>query len=73
MTSSEELQALIGRAQALGAKVYCQYDMDTLRSEGRYIVTSIQVTGLPGCGPNPMPPIAAAERLRELTSRSKMH
>lgn len=67
-TCNKELHALISKAEARGATVQVDYDMNALVSEGRSIICAIQVFGLKGCGPYPMPAITAAERLRELTA-----
>lgn len=65
MISSSELQHLITLAEKAGAKVTVTHDNAAAQSEGRQLIQSVLVTGLPGCGPHPMPPIAAGERLRE--------
>lgn len=67
-TSNKELNALISKAEAMGATVQIGYDMDALICEGRSIICGVQVSGLKGCGPFPMSAITAAERLRELTA-----
>lgn len=65
MTDTRELNQLIAKAQAKGAKVEIEWDVEA-ELEGRQIHSTIRVTGLKGCGPFPMAPISAAERLREL-------
>lgn len=66
MTDLLELTNLIARAEAKGAHVEVEYDQKALPEEGRTVPLSLTVTGLRGCGPGEMSPIAAAERLREL-------
>ena len=66
MTSTQELQVLAQRARKAGATVVFTMDFATFRDEGREVIESVQVEGLEGCGPHPMGPVAAAERLREL-------
>lgn len=68
-TCNKELRALISKAEAMGATVKVGYDLDALISEGRSIISDLQVSGLKGCGPFPMPALAAAERLRDATCR----
>ena len=65
MTSQKELRNLIARAEAKGAIVTVQLDESALESEGREIITRLNVVGLKGVGTHPMSPISAAERLRE--------
>lgn len=67
MTSNEELKGLIKKAESLGAHVDVEYDMLAMGCEGRALIVSVQVTGLSGIGPFPMPALAAAERLRSLS------
>lgn len=62
MTSDKELDDLIAQAERRGAVVTVERDAD-----GGY--RSVMVAGLPGCGPRPMSPISAAERLRELVGQ----
>lgn len=66
MTSNEELQKLVKRAREAGATVIVTHDAKALAEEGRQIISSVKVIGMKGCGPYPMPALAAAERLREL-------
>lgn len=66
MTCSAELRILIDRAAARGATIRVEYDSRALIEEGRMVEETVQVRGLKGCGPLPMPPISAAERLRSL-------
>ena len=66
MTTTAELKSLIEKAEAKGATVTVTFDEEIMETEGREIYETIQVSGLKGCGPFPMSPIAAAERLREL-------
>lgn len=68
-THNKELKVLISRAETMGATVEIGYEMDALIGEGRSIICDVQISGLKGCGPFPMPAIAAAERLRELTAQ----
>lgn len=67
-TCNTELRDLISKAEAMGATVHVEYDMDALIDEDRSIINEVQVSDLKGCGPFLMSPIAAAERLRELTA-----
>lgn len=69
MTSNQELQDLISKARAKGAIVKVTFDAEADLNEGRQIIDTVQVAGLMGCGPSPMPAIAAAERLRTLANR----
>ena len=64
MTSTKELRTLIERAAQLGARVRVEYCPLAMINEGRLIPDTIQFSGLKGCGPHPMPALAAAERLR---------
>ena len=70
MTSNHELLELIAKARHMGAIVNVTHDQVAHIVEGREVIDSVQVIGLKGCGPHAMPPIAAAERLRELTATS---
>ncbi len=65
MVSDTELRELIARAQKLGAIIETTEKEDT---EGRWLIESVAVVNVSGIGPNPMPPILAAERLREFLS-----
>ncbi|WP_434598583.1 hypothetical protein M1D58_27370 (plasmid) [Pseudomonas sp. R4-76] len=67
-TCNKELKTLISKAESMGATVQIGYDMNVLISEGRSIISDVQISNLKGCGPFPMPAITAAERLRELTA-----
>jgi hypothetical protein len=64
MTCTKELRALIDQAAKRGATVRVEYCPHALINEGRLIHDTVQVSGLKGCGPFPMPALAAAERLR---------
>lgn len=66
MTSTQELNSLIEKARAAGATVNVTHDAAAKSEEGRDIIETVQVIGLRGCGPHPMSPISAAERLRGL-------
>jgi hypothetical protein len=65
MTSQQELRDLIRRAQQAGAIVITT-TCPAAVLEGRDIITSVKVAGLPGVGPFPMATLTAAERLREV-------
>lgn len=65
MTSTQELRALIAKAEARGATITvtkCAW----AELEGRDVIESVQVAGLRGVGPFPMGAVAAAERLRQV-------
>jgi len=66
MTSTKELNELIAKIEAKGGKVVVWWDAEAEILEGRKIHQSIAVTGLKGCGPRPMSPIYAAEKMRAL-------
>lgn len=63
MTNTNELNVLIAKARDNGATVLVSYDLEA-ELEGRQIIQTVQVVGIKGCGPFPMPAITAAERLR---------
>lgn len=65
MTNTNELNSLIAAARAKGANIEVQHDMDALFDEGREVVDAVRVSGAKGIGPEWMPAITAAERLRE--------
>jgi len=67
MTTTAELKKLIEMAEMRGASVVATLDEQAMINEGREIFDTIQISGLKGCGPYPMSPIAAAEKLRQLT------
>jgi len=64
MTTTKELNNLIAKAEKMGADITVVWNEE----DGRKLHESVAVKGLKGCGPFPMSPIAAAERLRELTA-----
>jgi hypothetical protein len=66
MTNNKELHALVTRACDAGANVLVTYDHAARISEGRKIIATVQVQGVKGIGPYPMPAIRAAERLRDV-------
>lgn len=66
MTSNNELSELIKAARIAGATVLITYDDNSMIFEGREIIDTVQVIGIKGCGPFPMPAIAACERLRQV-------
>jgi len=71
MTDEKELRDLIAKATILGATITVLNDGDALMNEGRILIASVQVrAGIPGCGPHPMAPIAAAERLRKFIAEA---
>jgi hypothetical protein len=59
MTDRRELETLLRRARAKGARIRVTRD-----AEGG--LDTFQVTGLKGVGPYPMGPIGFAERMREV-------
>lgn len=66
MTNNAEVHSLIARAVLRGASVTYSYDQDLLEREGRTVIDTVQVSGLAGVGPYPMPVLAAAEALRRV-------
>lgn len=60
MTDIKELEALIAKMIAKGARATINYN----QSEGRNAVASVQIHDAKGIGPHPMAPIAAAEAMR---------
>ncbi len=64
MVSQDVLEELIDKAKVLGAQVNVNFDLDALHFEGRDIIKEVQVRGVAGIGPNWMPALTAAERLR---------
>lgn len=59
------LNELILKARRSGVTVMVTYDESARMLEGREIIESVSVISLKGCGPFPMPALAAAERLSE--------
>lgn len=66
MTDNKELHALVAKAHKAGADVLVTYDQAAWINEGRKIIATVQVRGMKGIGPHPMPAIYAAERLRSV-------
>jgi hypothetical protein len=64
MTSDQELRELIAFARVQGAVVEIGCDFKAWAEEGRVLIETVRVSGLPGVGPHPMASIAAAETLR---------
>lgn len=60
------LSELILKARRAGVTVMVTYDETAALIEGREIIESVSVIGLKGCGPFPMPALAASERMSEL-------
>lgn len=71
MTDQQELDALIERARCAGYEVTVRYDKLALATEGRTLIETVRIRGA-GVGPSPMPPISAAERLRELDAHGML-
>lgn len=71
MTDQQELNALIEKARCAGYEVTVRYDHLALASEGRALIETVRIRGA-GVGPGQMPPISAAERLRELDARGML-
>lgn len=66
MVSDQELRELVNKARTNGLEIEVEIDKGLERDEGRKVIGSVRViTRGQGIGPYPMPPIAAAERLRE--------
>ena len=63
MQRQNGIRELIARAEALGAHIVTTSDEEARRLEGRDLIASVQVFGLPGLGPHPMPVLSAVERL----------
>lgn len=61
MTDTKELETLVAKMIAKGARARINYD----HSEGRNAVGSVEIYDAKGIGSHPMAPIAAAERMRE--------
>lgn len=68
MTDTPELLTLISKVKSLGGKVTVEWDTATKEREGRDIISTVQIQNVPGCGPHPMSPISAAERMREIVT-----
>lgn len=66
VTDNTEIRSLIDRAVQRGASVTYSYDQELLAREGRTIIDTVQVLGLAGVGPHPMPVVTAAEVLRRV-------
>lgn len=64
MTSDKELLELIAFARLQGAVVDIQHDARAWEEEGRVLIGTVRVFGLPGIGPHPMTVLSAAEALR---------
>lgn len=64
MTSEQELLELIEFARLKGAVVETQHDVRAWAEEGRVLIGTVSVVGLPGVGPHPMSGLSAAEALR---------
>jgi len=64
MTSDKELLELIAFARLQGVVVEIQHDAMAWEEEGRVLIGTVRVVGLPGVGPHPMGALAAAEALR---------
>ena len=68
MTDTPQLLALISKVKSLGGKVTVEWDATAKEREGRDIISTVQIQNMPGCGPHPMSPISAAERMREIVT-----
>lgn len=64
MTSDKELLELIAFARLQGGVIEIQHDAMAWEEEGRVLIGSVRVVGLPGIGQHPMGVVAAAEALR---------
>lgn len=73
MTSEKEIYALIERARLAGAVVTVTHGDDANAHDSRGFVSSVTVTGMRGVGPFPMPPLCAAERLRDALAVLEAH
>ena len=62
MVTEEELRTLIARTLGAGATVESW-------TNHAGCITRVRIAGAKGIGPHPMPPIAAAERMREFLHR----
>jgi len=65
VTDRKELDDLVTKARKRGAFVIVTTNRDGW-------IDSVEVHGLKGVGRAPMPPVAAAERLREALQRRKL-
>ena len=66
MIANSELSALIEEIKAKGATVVVNPEQN---GEGRWLIGSVQITGIKGIGPEPMGPIAVAEAIRDALAR----
>lgn len=64
MTDRKELEKLAGEMRKRGATVTIDHDRDGY-------ISDITIAGAKGIGPHPMPPISAAERMREFLSKAE--
>jgi hypothetical protein len=64
MVDQKDVRYWIQRARAAGATVTVEMDQQALKTEGREIICTVQVSGLEGVGPYPMTESGAVERLR---------
>jgi hypothetical protein len=70
MTSNQELLELIEFARSQGATVEVGRDTQAWEDEGRFLVETVRVSGVPGIGSFPMAALAAAEALRRFMASS---
>jgi len=63
MIGNDQLLAMIEAARNDGITILVTMDEDAKIFEGRDLIETVQILGLKGCGPLPMPCITAAERL----------
>ena len=68
MTDQREIDELITWAESQGATVEIITGEDSIYENGD---PSYRVTGLRGCGPYPLPPIAFAELMRERRAQAQ--
>ena len=64
MTSENELLEVIEFARLRGAVVESEHDVRAWEDEGRVLIGTVRVAGLPGIGPHPMSALSATEALR---------
>jgi hypothetical protein len=64
MTSDQELLELIDFARLQGGTVEIQHDARAWAEEGRVLIGTVRIVGLPGIGQHPMAGLSAAEALR---------
>lgn len=62
MTDEKELMSLILQVMEIGGNVNVTYE----ENEGCMLIDTVQINNVKGCGPYPMSPIAAAEKMREI-------